>query len=281
MFNQFLGLLKKVLVSEPGQFEDAALPFYKNGMFLEVDSEELKSQQKFSQISMFSSSSESSSSVQHPQNTCTRSASCQSFSSSLSSAAGASGSMNGSHKSEFRKATLAGVFILLQKGQPTGIAKVEQVINIRGLSEKDFLVLDSNGKLHILTLQYVTRKDEATIHQAARVSFNASFKHLWCGIRVKYLAALPVLHNSTKNPGFALQKIWVSDGSHTLYIVTIPPKEGATKESRKATAIDKNKLIVIGTIFLMERACSLSALRENAVIVLTEGSMLEYSSSGS
>ncbi|KAI5078651.1 hypothetical protein GOP47_0006322 [Adiantum capillus-veneris] len=268
-------------VFEPVQHEAAAMPRYRNGTFLEFDSEELKSQQKFSQFSMLSSSSDSSSSLQHPQNTCACSASCQSLTSSLSSVAGAPGTMNASHKAEFRKATPAGVFIPLQKGQPTNFAKVEQVVSIHGLSERDFLVLGSNGKLHLLTLQYITRKDEATIQQAPRISLNASFQHLWCGIRIKYLSPLPDLNSGVKNSGFVVRKLWVSDGSHTLYLVTIPPKERAKEESMKTYAVHKNNLTVIGTIFLVERGCSLSALHENAVLVLTEGSMLEYSLTGS
>ncbi|KAH7415607.1 hypothetical protein KP509_14G053600 [Ceratopteris richardii] len=210
-------------VSKPIQFEIAAsaIPRYRNG-FIECDSEEFKIEQKFSQFSTFSSSSDSSSSLPPLQNTFVGSGSCHSSASSLSSVSGTTGTIGTSNKTVDNKGILGGVFIFLQKHKSCDSLNVEQVIGIHGLSEKDFLVLDSSGKLHSLTLQYVKHKGETIMQQAPRVILSASVHQLMCGIRIKYLTVLPDLHRSTKNPNYAERRLWISDGSHTIHIVRMP-----------------------------------------------------------
>lgn len=267
------------------QFEEAIIPAYRNGTSFEFDPEELKSQQKLSQFSTFSSSSDSASSLLFPHTTCTRSASCQSLSSSLSSVVGASGTTGAYHKTEAGKGTQAGVFVSLQKNQlplsmSTSLTNIEQVTGIHGLSEKDFVVLDSHGKMHLLTLQYLARGDEAKLHRAPRILFNASLQPLTCGIKIKLLTVLPDLHSDKRNSDFASRVLWVSDGCHTVYIVAVPAGESSKQGSGKGHLLFKSNPTVIGTVFLTERALLLSALHENAVMVLTEGSMVAYSSTG-
>ena len=137
----------------------------------EFDQEEPNSQPRTSQSSVFSSSSNASSSA--PIFCCTthravaQSSSCHSSTSSIFSNVETACTFQ---KDEFTKGVQEGLFVPFHN-QIIPMKMSEQVVSICSLSGKEYLILDSQGKLHILVLQY-------SHHGGERMMLNNKFLQL-------------------------------------------------------------------------------------------------------
>lgn len=284
-------------VYQEAALEQVAIQQCSNGKLScdQYDSEEWHSQQILSQSSMLSSFSGVSCvytvapafhSVQAAA--CANSPSCSSVTSSSFNVAGAgcdSSSMEVPgvlNSAKFMKGAQDGFFVPLQSEKlqdnaskvPSYLARLKQAVSIYGLSEREFVILDSSGKLHILTLQQSVPVDNQREQRGPKI-VTAALQPLNCYVRIKVLAVLPCLQNAMAAACSASRTLWISDGGHTIHIVALPAREFSDERMGKSS-LQHNHLRVIQTIFTAERICSLAALSVNMVMVLTEGSILAY-----
>jgi len=81
---------------------------------------------------------------------------------------------------------------------------------------------------------------------------------------------------------FASPKLWVSDGRHSIHLLSFPEVDASHCESDKHLADKKSlQLSVDQAMFLSEPVCAISAMSVNATLVLTQGSITAYSLAGS
>ena len=78
---------------------------------------------------------------------------------------------------------------------PSYLARLEQAVSIYGLSEREFVILDSSGKLHILTLQQSVPVENQREQRGPKI-VTAALQPLNCYVRIKVLAVLPCLQNA-------------------------------------------------------------------------------------
>eukprot|EP00249_Psilotum_nudum_P020646 c27791_g1_i4 orf=627-3164(-) len=160
-------------------------------------------------------------------------------------------------------------------------AKPTQVVCIQSLSERLFVILDSCGKLHLLTLQQhsVTENGQKELKRIALVG-KAFMQPLNCAVRVKLFAVLPsAQQNASIGSPSVPSKLWISDGSHSLYVFSLPEMH-VPEEERDNCVEDVSKLTVNQVVFMAEHVRALTAMLDNTMVVLTEGSILAYSMAG-
>ncbi|CAA6665423.1 unnamed protein product [Spirodela intermedia] len=121
--------------------------------------------------------------------------------------------------------------------------------SIHVLPQRKFLVLDSIGDLHLLSLSskesYIVRLD--------------------CTIKVQMLAACPDL--STRG-----QIVWISDSLYSVHVIKLMDVgENDEKTGKKLAQVS-----AIRAIFSSERIQDIVPLTENAVMILEEGDIYVY-----
>ena len=164
------------------------------GEQVEFDQEEPNSQPRTSQSSVFSSSSNASSSTPVFCSTTHRavaqSSSCHSSTSSISSNVETACTLQ---KDEFTKGVQEGIFVPFHN-QIFPRKTSEQVVSICSLSGKEYLILDSQGKLHLLVLQHSHRGGERMMlqQQIPQAPLYAFMQPLPCVMKIKMVATTSV-----------------------------------------------------------------------------------------
>lgn len=139
--------------------------------------------------------------------------------------------------------------------------KLVKASSIQALSPYKFLVLDSNGDLHLLRLSNSTLASETPF----------TMKQLPNFMRIRKLALLPDIPTKT-------QYVWISDGRYTIHTIAFPGEDDS--ESESSTKQCENKLIhcsVHQAIFCSEKIQEMVPLATNAVLILGQGSLFVYS----
>lgn len=144
------------------------------------------------------------------------------------------------------------------------LIKSAKAVSIQPFSKDKFLVLDSAGALHVFSLQNTELAPEATKTYC-----------LDCAMKVQLFAVFP--SSSTKT-----QTLWVSDGGHSIHMVSIFPAFDA--ESPKSDDGDSDgerevatiKLSAIEAIFTSEKVQDIVPISKDSVLILGQGNMFLY-----
>eukprot|EP00249_Psilotum_nudum_P020643 c27791_g1_i1 orf=653-2515(-) len=83
-------------------------------------------------------------------------------------------------------------------------------------------------------------------------------------------------HNQFIN-AFIPCKLWISDGSHSLYILSLPEMHAAEEEMENHVEDETKQLTVSQVVFVAELVHALAVMLDNTMVVLTEGSIVSYS----
>ncbi|KAF3679473.1 putative geranylgeranyl pyrophosphate synthase, chloroplastic-like [Capsicum annuum] len=138
-------------------------------------------------------------------------------------------------------------------------AKSAKAIGIQALSSTKFLILDSEGNLHLLFL--ATSVGSGTPYHMKQLTHN---------MKVRKLAVLP--DSSTRS-----QTVWISDSLHTLHMIAVTDMDASVNQTdRKDPAEMLVQTSVAQAIFSNEKVQEIEALSANTVLLLGQGSMFAY-----
>lgn len=133
--------------------------------------------------------------------------------------------------------------------------------SVQALSADKFLVLDSNGDLHLLRLSNTTIASEIPL----------TMKQLPSTMKIQKLAVLPDIPTKT-------QYVWISDGHHTVHALAFPGADVSDSESNiKQCEDQQTQCSVHQAIFCSEKIQEMVPLATNAVLILGQGSLFVYS----
>ncbi|XP_020703764.1 uncharacterized protein LOC110115014 isoform X1 [Dendrobium catenatum] len=143
-----------------------------------------------------------------------------------------------------------------------------KAISIHVLSQKQFLILDSVGDLHLLTLHGTFTASEV------RADSSSKYAQMYCldvKMKVQVLAVPPDI---SARPEF----IWISDGAYSVYMMSMAnigsPEKGGEKDDKK----EKSTLLSAAqVIFTSEKVQHIIALSAKAILVLGQGNIFAYS----
>ncbi|CAM0882229.1 unnamed protein product [Alopecurus aequalis] len=144
------------------------------------------------------------------------------------------------------------------------LIKSVKAVSIQPFSKDKFLVLDSAGVLHVFSLQNTELVREASKTYG-----------LDCAMKVQLFAVFP--SSSTKT-----QILWVSDGGHSIHMVsTLPafdvesPKsdDGDSDGEKELATI---KLSAIEAIFTSEKVQDIVPISKDSVLILGQGNLFLY-----
>ncbi|KAF7030289.1 hypothetical protein CFC21_041863, partial [Triticum aestivum] len=144
------------------------------------------------------------------------------------------------------------------------LIKSVKAVSIQPSSKDKFLVLDSAGVIHAFSL----RNAELEL-EAAKTCF------LDCAMKVQLFAVFP--SSSTKT-----QILWVSDGGHSIQILSAlpafdvksPKSEGDDSDGERALATIK--LSATEAIFTSEKVQDIVPISKDSVLILGQGNMFLY-----
>ncbi|KAH9312652.1 hypothetical protein KI387_027687, partial [Taxus chinensis] len=143
-----------------------------------------------------------------------------------------------------------------------------RAIAIHDLSQTKFVVLDSAGDLHFLSLHNLVSTGDSQKEQDCDIAGHC-LRHLKSSLKVNMFAAFPEMASSTS------QKLWVSDGRHSIHLLSFPSANASPGESDKDLAEENPlQLSVIQAVFSSDRIHAIAAMSANASLVLTQGSII-------
>ncbi|TMX04560.1 hypothetical protein EJD97_007583 [Solanum chilense] len=139
--------------------------------------------------------------------------------------------------------------------------KSAKAIGIQALSSTRFLILDSEGNLHLLFL--------ATSVHGSETPY--SMKQLTHNMKVRKLTVLP--DSSTRT-----QTVWITDALHTVHMIAVTDMD-ASSVNQTDSKDPAEKLVqtsVVQAIFSSEKVQEIAALSANTILLLGQGSMFAY-----
>ncbi|XP_057837976.1 uncharacterized protein LOC131048131 isoform X2 [Cryptomeria japonica] len=151
-----------------------------------------------------------------------------------------------------------------------------RAIAIHALSQTKFVVLDSAGDLHILSLHNLVSTIDGQKEQDCVTVGHCCLRHLKCSLKVNMLATFPETSSTTS------QKLWASDGRNSIHLLSFPNVSTSLGGSDK-DPVDENplQLSVMQAVFLSDRIRAIASMSANATLVLTQGSIITYAIAGS
>lgn len=151
-----------------------------------------------------------------------------------------------------------------------------RAIAIHALSQTKFVVLDSAGDLHILSLHNLVSTIDGQKEQDCGTAGQCFLRQLKCSLKVNMLATFPETSSTTS------QKLWVSDGRYSIHLLSFPNVSTSLGGSDK-DPVDENplQLSVMQAVFLSDRIRAIASISANATLVLTQGSITTYAIAGS
>ncbi|XP_049383892.1 uncharacterized protein LOC125848129 isoform X1 [Solanum stenotomum] len=138
--------------------------------------------------------------------------------------------------------------------------KSAKAIGIQALSSTRFLILDSEGNLHLLFL--------ATSVHGSETPY--SMKQLTHNMKVRKLTVLP--DSSTR-----AQTVWISDALHTVHMIAVTDMDASVNQTDCKDPAEKLvQTSVVQAIFSSEKVQEIAALSANTILLLGQGSMFAY-----
>ncbi|KAL2585991.1 hypothetical protein AAZV13_13G026700 [Glycine max] len=143
---------------------------------------------------------------------------------------------------------------------PTKVSMSIKAISIQAVSQRMFLILDSHGDLHLLSLS----------NSGIGVDITGNVLQLPHIMKVRSLAVLPDLSTMS-------QTIWISDGCHSVHMFTAMDIENALNEADGNDCNEKlMHLPVIRVLFSSEKIQDIISLSANSILILGQGSLYAY-----
>ncbi|KAL6542247.1 hypothetical protein OROMI_023849 [Orobanche minor] len=135
-----------------------------------------------------------------------------------------------------------------------------KAISIQALSAHYYVVLDSTGDVHLLSLSYSLQGLDNPL----------LMKRLTLTMKVLKMAAF---HDVSK----VTQTIWISDGCHSVHLMMVPDMDTFFGKTEKKD-FNENLLqtSVTQAIFSSEKIQEIVPLAANAILILGQGSMFAY-----
>ncbi|RLM92263.1 uncharacterized protein C2845_PM08G22740 [Panicum miliaceum] len=168
-------------------------------------------------------------------------------------------------------------FLTVQNDGPNSqgnrkLLKSEKAVSIHPLSKNKFLVLDSNGVLHVFSLS------------TTEVGSGASRKHYSENIHTCRLDYPMKVQLSAVFPSSSIktQIFWVSDGGHSVHVMSafdIESTNGDDVEVIGEQELVTTKLSAIEAIFTSERVQDIVPISKDSVLILGQGNMFLYGTS--
>ncbi|XP_047181889.1 uncharacterized protein LOC124848273 isoform X3 [Vigna umbellata] len=137
----------------------------------------------------------------------------------------------------------------------TEVSMSIKAISIQAVSQRMFLILDSHGDLHLLSLS----------NSGIGVDVTGNVRQLPRTMKVKSVAVLPDLSSMS-------QTIWISDGCHSVHMFTAMDIENALNETDGNDSNEKLlRLPVVRVLFSSEKIQDIISLSANSVLILGQG----------
>ncbi|KAK7364826.1 hypothetical protein VNO80_13570 [Phaseolus coccineus] len=142
----------------------------------------------------------------------------------------------------------------------TKVSMSIKAISIQAVSQRMFLILDSHGDLHLLSLS----------NSGVGVDITGNVRPLPRTMKVKSISVLPDLSAMS-------QTIWISDGCHSVHMFTVMDIENALNEVDGNDCNEKLlRLPVVRVLFSSEKIQDIISLSGNSVLILGQGSLYAY-----
>ncbi|XP_058778892.1 uncharacterized protein LOC131652918 [Vicia villosa] len=140
------------------------------------------------------------------------------------------------------------------------VSKSVKAISIKALSQRMFLILDSHGDLHLLSIY----------NSGLGVDITGHVKQLPRVMKVQSLAVH--LDESTTS-----QTIWISDGCHSVHMFTMDT-ENALNEADENDSNEKKSmhLPVTQVLFSSEKIQDIISISANSILILGQGSLYAH-----
>lgn len=129
-----------------------------------------------------------------------------------------------------------------------------KAISIKAMSANKFLILDSLGNLHLLSISKLVGS-----------KLNLQMRQLDQFMKVQKLAVLP-----------GTQTFWISDGFHTVRMMTMTDIDPAENESGENVHDEEPTVSGNHAIFTSEKIQDVVSLSANAVLIFGQGSIFKY-----
>uniref|UniRef100_A0A0D9V4G6 Cleavage/polyadenylation specificity factor A subunit N-terminal domain-containing protein n=1 Tax=Leersia perrieri TaxID=77586 RepID=A0A0D9V4G6_9ORYZ len=145
------------------------------------------------------------------------------------------------------------------------VTRVVKAVSIYPLSKEKFLVLDSAGVLHVFSLQNKEMLSEATSKRYCQ-SCTYCLDNV---MKVQLFAIFPSSYTKT-------QIFWVSDGGHSIHIMSAldvePPnsENGGVDGERELPTIN---LTAVEAIFTSEKVQDIVPISKDSILILGQGFM--------
>ncbi|KAK8938038.1 hypothetical protein KSP40_PGU008452 [Platanthera guangdongensis] len=157
----------------------------------------------------------------------------------------------------------------ISKGNTEYLASVK-AISIHVLPQNQFLILDSVGDLHLLTLHGTFTASEVS-SDSSRSSKYAHMCRLDVKMKVQVLSIPPDMFAK-------MESIWISDGAYSVYMMAVafnetPEKDGVEDEEKEKSI----RLSAAQVIFTSEKVQHIIAVSAKAILVLGQGNIFAYS----
>ncbi|RYQ86288.1 hypothetical protein HN51_060335 [Arachis hypogaea] len=142
----------------------------------------------------------------------------------------------------------------------TRAAMPVKAISIQALSQRMFLILDSGGDVHLLSLS----------NSGIGVDITGRVRQLPHVMKVQNLAVLPDISTIS-------QTVWISDGSHSVHMFSAVDMENALNEIDGNDEDEKQiHLPVIRVLFCSEKVQDVTSVASNSVMILGQGGLYAY-----
>ncbi|MED6148330.1 hypothetical protein PIB30_052237 [Stylosanthes scabra] len=135
-----------------------------------------------------------------------------------------------------------------------------KAISIQALSQRMFLILDSGGDVHLLSLS----------NSGIGVDITGCVRQLPHFMKVQNLAVLPDI-------SMISQTVWISDGNHSVHMFSAVDMENALNEASGNDDDEKRMhLPVVRVLFSSEKVQDITSVASNSVLILGQGSLYAY-----
>ncbi|KAG9449561.1 hypothetical protein H6P81_009526 [Aristolochia fimbriata] len=143
-----------------------------------------------------------------------------------------------------------------------------KAVSIHSLSQKSFLILDSNGDMHILSL---LNCDHNPAYGPSSISSKDScLRHMNYSMKVQMLAVFP--DTSARS-----QTVWISDGSYSVHVTSVGDLDFSVGENNEDESEEKlMRISASHALFTSEKVRDVVPFASNGVLVLGQGSIFTY-----
>ncbi|XP_058087685.1 uncharacterized protein LOC131234761 isoform X2 [Magnolia sinica] len=148
------------------------------------------------------------------------------------------------------------------KSKPAVPASLKAV-SIHALSRQRFLILDSVGDVHLLSLNNIFLGSELTKHSSTPFK-GCHMRRLECTMKVQMLAVLPDISTRT-------QTVWLSDGCHSVHMTSVADMDAATVGESDKKEEKLMQISAIQAIFTSEKIHDIIPYAANGILILGQG----------